>query len=159
MGIIIREAKTSDAETLTSIALSSKAHWGYSEEFMDSCRAELTVTGDRISSDRYTYFGAELDGELVGFYGIEWDGNDKAELEALFVEPSMIGRGIGRKLVEHSKAKAGKLGVAELLIQGDPHAEKFYMAAGAELIGQKESGSIPGRMLPLFMIRLGDLGQ
>ena len=42
------------------------------------------------------------------------------------------------------------------MIQGDPNAEGFYLRCGAVRIGERESASIPRRMLPLFEIRLGD---
>lgn len=46
------------------------------------------------------------------------------------------------------------LGATKLIIQGDPNAERFYLAAGAVLTGTRESGSIPGRYLPTFAINL-----
>ena len=56
--------------------------------------------------------------------------------------------------MEHAKKEARQMDANEIVIQGDPHADKFYMAAGAERIGEQESGSISGRMLPLYLIRL-----
>ena len=41
------------------------------------------------------------------------------------------------------------------MIQGDPNASKFYEAAGARLVGTRESGSVPGRDLPLYEIDIG----
>jgi GNAT superfamily N-acetyltransferase len=78
------------------------------------------------------------------------------ELEALFVEPGRIGQGIGRALIEHAKFTAAQVGASSLLIQGDPHAERFYRAAGGRLVGRRESASIPGRFLPVFVIPLKD---
>jgi len=47
-----------------------------------------------------------------------------------------------------------------MIIQGDPNAEGFYRAMGAERIGEQESHSIPGRMLPLFSLSLaGGIGS
>ena len=53
-----------------------------------------------------------------------------------------------------AKAHAVKLGAHTMTIQGDPHALEFYRAAGASVIGEMESGSIPGRFLPLLEIPL-----
>jgi hypothetical protein len=39
----IRKARPDEAGELTELALRSKAHWGYDEAFMASCREELTV--------------------------------------------------------------------------------------------------------------------
>ena len=49
---------------------------------------------------------------------------------------------------------AAGLGGSTLTIQGDPNAEKFYLAAGARHSGTRESASIPGRFLPTFSISL-----
>jgi hypothetical protein len=39
---VVRRALPSEATVLTALARRSKAHWGYSEEFMRSCENELT---------------------------------------------------------------------------------------------------------------------
>jgi len=43
-----------------------------------------------------------------------------------------------------------------LTIQGDPHAEGFYLAVGALPAGKRDSASIPGRELPVYTITLSD---
>ena len=45
------------------------------------------------------------------------------------------------------------------MIQSDPNAEGFYLAAGAKNIGVRESASIPGNQLPLLEIVLGAKGE
>ena len=67
---------------------------------------------------------------------------------------SAIGTGVGRALVQHAIAQAGSLGAARVIIQGDPNASDFYIAAGGRQIGSREAGSIEGRFLPLFEIAL-----
>lgn len=81
-------------------------------------------------------------------------GGTEIELDSLFVEPEHIGKGFGRLLIEHAKSTAAKMGATRLIIQGDPNAERFYLAAGAFVTGTRESGSIPGRYLPTFAIDL-----
>ena len=71
---------------------------------------------------------------------------------ALFVEPNHIGKGIGRGMLQHALNVVAARSGESVLIQGEPNAEKFYLAAGAKQIGTRESGSIPGRTLPLFEI-------
>ena len=63
-------------------------------------------------------------------------------------------KGWGRLLIEHAKRTAVDLGAEQLLIQGDPNAGAFYLAAGGVLTGSSESASIPGRFLPIFAIEL-----
>jgi len=76
------------------------------------------------------------------------------EIAALFVEAAFIGMGFGRLLIEHATSIAAGMGAKQLIIQGDTNAERFYVEAGGVLIGIEESGSIPGRFLPVFIINL-----
>ncbi|MDJ0749337.1 MAG: GNAT family N-acetyltransferase [Woeseiaceae bacterium] len=150
----IREAFPEEANLLSRLALRSKAHWGYSEDFLDACRSELTVDASRLGNEDYQCFAA-LDGDsIVGFYALESISAGSSELEALFVEPERIGCGVGRLLIQHALRILSERGVERLIIQGDPHATEFYVAAGARQVGTRESGSIPGRELPLFEIEI-----
>lgn len=151
--VIIREARENEAKLLTDVALRSKAYWGYSDDFMEACRQELTYTADDMR--RLSFWVGEVGGRVVGFYALEKVSQDDVELEALFVEPAFIGKGYGQALIEHAKRQAAAGGAKRLVIQGDPNAERFYRAAGGELAGTEESASIPGRYLPLFHISLG----
>ncbi len=150
----IRVAAHSEAAAISSLAIRSKAHWGYSDEFMEACREELTWSESQIDSPDYEFYVYEAEGRIAGFYALEHLGPGDAELEALFVEPDMIGRGYGRTLIEHAKGRASALGIRRITIQGDPNAESFYKAAGGVRDGQRESSSIPGRFLPIFRIDL-----
>jgi len=88
----------------------------------------------------------------MGFYAIERVSKTEYELEALFVDPKYIGTGCGRRLIKHALKNVATKGGEILVIQGDPNSEEFYLAAGGHQIGSRESGSIPGRFLPLFEI-------
>lgn len=150
----IRPAEPHEHQQLSELALRSKAYWGYSPAFMTACRVELSVsTADIVHPDRSCWL-AEIGGELVGYYALERLSSTEYELEALFVEPDFIGRGVGRQLIDHAKAIAQARGAKSILIQGDPHAARFYEAVGAIRIGERESGSIPGRFLPEFRLTL-----
>ena len=135
---------------MSALALRSKAHWGYSPDFLDSCRDELTVDRSRIGSVDYRCFVVVEDNSILGFYALESIAEDVHELGALFVEPAQIGTGIGRLLIQHALQILANCGAVRLIIQGDPNATEFYKAAGARQIGTRESDSIPGRYLPLF---------
>lgn len=150
----IRAARPDETGVLTGLAIRSKAYWGYPSSFMEACRDELTVTARSLKSIDLHYYVAEGKSGLLGYYAIEKVNEREFELEALFVEPDFIGKGVGRALIEHAKGLVRKLGGNKLTIQGDPNAEKFYRAAGGELTGTRDSASIPGRSLPLFTIDL-----
>ena len=150
----IRQAIPDEAKYLSELAMRSKAHWGYSQRFLDSCRAELTVDPDRMGSANYQCFVAENGDAILGFYTVEDVSEGVYELEALFVEPKYIGTGVGRSLIQHAIRLLADIGAARLIIQGDPNASHFYRAAGAQQVGTRESGSIPGRSLPLFQVEI-----
>jgi GNAT superfamily N-acetyltransferase len=72
----------------------------------------------------------------------------------MWVQPEWIGTGVGRRLWQHAMTTAGNAGFVTLRIGADPGAEGFYRAMGAQRIGAKPSGSIPGRKLPLLEIQV-----
>jgi N-acetylglutamate synthase-like GNAT family acetyltransferase len=150
----IRPARPDEAAALSALAMRSKAHWGYSDEFMAACHDELTWSAEQIDAPQYTFYVCTVENSIVGFHALERLDAAFAELEALFVEPEYIGRGVGKALIEHAKDQARQLGTSSLVIQGDPNAEKFYLAAGAVCSGSRESRSIAGRFLPLFTVDL-----
>ena len=143
-----------EAAHLSALALSSKAHWGYSPEFLAACRTEMTYSPERLEAPELAFWVAEEGLEVVGFHALEFLSEHLTELEALYVLPSRMGRGIGRALLDHAQEHARSRGARSMLIQSDPHAERFYRAAGAVRIGERVSGSIPGRSLPLLSIDL-----
>jgi GNAT superfamily N-acetyltransferase len=159
LALSFRPALATDAANLSLLARRSKAHWGYPDEFMLACQQELTTTEASIR-DGDIYYEVALERQtVIGFYALEGLGDDEIELGALFVDPPYIGQGIGRQLMERAKSRAARLGAHRLTIQGDPHALEFYRAAGAKLCGERESDSIPGRMLPLLSIELNARGR
>jgi GNAT superfamily N-acetyltransferase len=149
---VIREACPGEASLLSALALRSKAHWGYPRDFLEACRNELTVDESRFGSADYRCFVAVEDDSIVGFYSLKSLAESYWELDALFVEPARIGTGTGRSLLRHALHILSDCGATRLVIQGDPNATDFYRAAGARRVGTRESGSIPGRLLPLFEI-------
>ena len=154
--VCIRKAKADEAPLLSALALRSKAYWGYSKEFMHACKKELTYSAQTIANDNFVFFVAVEGEKIIGFYALEFLSDKEVELEALFVEPEFIGKGYGRKLIEHAKRLAIESGALIMKIQGDPNAEDFYLAAGGVREGNRESASIPGRYLPLYVIPLDD---
>lgn len=148
---VIRNARSGEAETLSGLALRSKAHWGYEAEFLEACRPELTLSAELIAAG--DVFLLDDHGRALGFYTLARFKSD-VELGHFFVEPSHIGRGVGRLLWEDAVQRAARRGYDRLLVQSDPNAEGFYLRMGAERIGQVPSGVIPGRSLPLMLFPL-----
>ena len=152
----IRAARSDEAQRLSELAFRSKAHWGYSDAFMEASRDELRITRDAI--ERGDTVVVETAGRVQGFYSLSRLSPEAVELDHLFVEPEAIGAGHGAALFDHACARARSEGASVLVIQSDPHAEGFYRGRGALRVGERESGSVPGRMLPLLERPLAEDG-
>jgi GNAT superfamily N-acetyltransferase len=150
-GVELRPARPDEAEQLSDLALRSKAYWGYSDEFIEACRAELTYRPEQIESSRIVVAVA-AEG-VVGFYALAGD-PPVGELDGMFVDPDHIGNGAGGALFEHLLDAARQAGFTALQIGADPNAVGFYERHGAVRIGEEPSASIPGRMLPVLELDL-----
>lgn len=150
--LTIRDAIAADLPALAALALRSKGHWGYAPELLASMREELSWEEEDLGC--LCFRVGEAAAGLVGFSAVEPLGQGRGELEALFVAPERIGTGAGRALMEDAAVQARRLGCRVLVIQSDPHAEGFYLAAGARRVGERPSDSIRGRTLPLLELDL-----
>lgn len=119
---------------------------------MAACRAELTLHPDELQTTNLQV--AEQDAAVVGLAQVRITGAD-ADLVRLFVEPALIGTGVGRLLFEWATAKAREFGAVRMMIEADPGAAPFYERMGAQQAGFTPSQSIPGRMLPRMLMELG----
>lgn len=82
---------------------------------------------------------AQQDGEIVGFAAVVPRPDGNAELDALFVEPSLWKGGVGRLLVDHCADVARGRGSRLLHVVGNPHAAGFYTACGFRTSGAVET--------------------
>ncbi|MFD7290165.1 GNAT family N-acetyltransferase [Streptomyces sp. NPDC059863] len=136
----IREPRPDEARALSALVLRSKAHWGYDEAFLAACRDELTISAGRMTERRLVVAEDEMSGEALGVASLEGRAPD-GTLGLLFVEPRVIGLGIGRALFAHVLDTARALGFERLTIDSDPHAVDFYRALGARPVGG--GGALP----------------
>lgn len=153
MPLRLRPAWHDDGPMLTALALRSKAHWGYDEDFMRACVAELTVTEERILKDTVVVVDDGPRTNAFAMYMLCGEG-DTLEVENFFVDPPHIGTGLGRRMMEHATKIARAHSATALELDADPHAAPFYAAMGFEVIGESPSGSIPGRTLPRMRLNL-----
>ena len=149
--IQLRDIRPNELSHLDGLCLRSKAVWGYDEAFMAACRAELTLHPDELRTTQLQV--AERDATAVGLAQLKVTGGD-AGLMKLFVEPTLLGSGIGRLLFAWATERARSLGAVRMTIEADPGAVPFYQRMGARQTGLAPSQSIPGRMLPLLHMEL-----
>jgi GNAT superfamily N-acetyltransferase len=82
---------------------------------------------------------AQRDGVIVGFAAVLPRPDGDAELDALFVEPSLWKQGVGRVLVEHCAELARRRASRVLHVVGNPHAEGFYRSCDFRTTGVVET--------------------
>lgn len=78
----------------------------------------------------------EQDGEVTGFATVLPAAGGEAELDALFVRPARMRRGIGARLVEDAARRARDEGAARLAVTANPHAAVFYGRCGFRAVGE-----------------------
>jgi N-acetylglutamate synthase-like GNAT family acetyltransferase len=144
---MIVDANISDAKSLTTIALQSKAFWGYSEDLIQSWTDELSVSEQMISI--MFVFKFLKDDKIVGFYILNKPKEKSIALEFLFVLPKYIGQGIGNQLINHAFAKTKEMNCKQMRLLADPNAVPFYESKGFSIIDKIQS-SIFNRFLPLM---------
>ena len=129
----IRRARPEEAERLTEIAHAAKRYWNYPDLWIKAWHNDLTFTIDFIRAN-LVYAAVGADDTPVACYALAREGTD-FELEHLWVEPSVIGFGLGRALFSHAVRTAQSYGGDTLFIVSDPNAEAFYQRMGAKRIG------------------------
>jgi GNAT superfamily N-acetyltransferase len=156
MNVLIRRARPDEADALTILAHSAKRHWGYPAEWIDYWKPDLTLTPDFISN--HEVFVATIDETIAGCCALVTS-EGLAELEHMWIDPKLMGKGIGRALFEHSERRARELGFSTLELSADPHAEAFYERMGAKRIGDVAADMFgQSRVLPRMRVEL-DRGQ
>ena len=145
----IRRATADDADALSDLAHRAKAHWGYPAHWMREWDAQLTIIPGYL--ELHDVWVSERDGAIVGMCALE-DRGDRCNLEHVWVEPSLHGKGVGRALVMHALSEARSRQVAAVELLSDPFATGFYERLGARRIGEVPA-PMPGardRTLPKF---------
>ena len=105
---------------------------------LDEYREQLEAAPDAISLpveqvEAGAVIVAELDGRLAGFAAVIL-GEDRAELDGLFVEPDLWRRGIGAALTDVAVHEARRQGLA-MMVVASPSARGFYEKCGFSVEG------------------------
>jgi len=143
--ILIRQANASEQKELEHLQMrASLTNAGDRDSLLahpDAIQVPLEqITGGRV-------FVAESEGTILGFAAVEPRPDGDSELDALFVDPEIRRRGVGRSLVEHCIEIARTRGSAALCVIGNPHAQGFYNSCGFKLTGTTETRFGPGLLM------------
>ena len=146
---MIRQATTLDLPDMARVTMAAKAHWGYSQAFLDACRDELSPKPADLGPGLVVWD----EGGIRGVAHVIQDG-DEAHLWLLFIPPDAMGRGIGKALFRWACDHARSQGATRLTLDADPYATEFYRRMGMTQTGEVPSATWPGRMLPLMALKL-----
>jgi GNAT superfamily N-acetyltransferase len=85
---------------------------------------------DAVLSQSLGWVTARLDGRLVGFVNVAWDGGSHAFLLDTVVHPSVQRRGVGHSIVVRAAELARERGVEWLHVDFEPELRSFYERCG-----------------------------
>ncbi|WP_226537478.1 GNAT family N-acetyltransferase [Fictibacillus halophilus] len=145
--MFVRKAEVQDSNTLSILAYSSKAYWGYDRDFLEKCIDDLKVSEEYIKNN--PVYVMEDSTRVIAYYSFSLT---NTKLDALFIDPSYIGKGVGKRLWMDILIKAKELELREFTLDSDPHAEGFYLKMGAQKVGYSKSTVFPDRELPLMKV-------
>ena len=143
----IRFARASERDALERLQLRSSAH-------QPMYRAQLAAHPDAIQLPaeqiaRGLVRVAEENGVVVGFAVLLERSSDACELDALFVEPEWMRRGVGRRLVEDAKRIACDREARRIDVVANPQAVAFYQAMGFTPAGEAHTRFGPAPRMSL----------
>jgi GNAT superfamily N-acetyltransferase len=134
--VIVRTAIVSERKRLEALQWRASLNNPGDREALMQHPDAIELSVDQIKNGGV--FVAEVAGSVIGFAAILPRDDGDSELDALFVEPSAWRQGIGRALVEHCASAAKAKGAKSLHVMGNPHAEKFYVVCGFEILGTRQ---------------------
>jgi ribosomal protein S18 acetylase RimI-like enzyme len=152
MNLQIRRALPEEADVLSQIAFSAKAHWGYPKRWMGIWKPQLTFSPAYFEENEG--WVAEIDGLPMAFYTLQEKAGN-AWIENLWVSPEVIGKGVGKRLFLHAAALSRQRGYKALQLEADPNAVGFYEKMGMVQIGERHSEiENEPRILPIMEMKL-----
>ena len=143
MGLVteVRNARPSEIDALVELQRRSSLVW---EEYRDQLATHpdaIEVPPDFLQRGLVRVAtGAE---RILGFATVVPGADGAGELDGLFVEPDLMGQGIGRLLIDDAVTIAQAQGLVRLEVTANPRALGFY-----ERVGFVVDGEVPTRFGP-----------
>ena len=138
----VRRARQEDKEAIWRVhgrAIRGACAGHYSEEVIEIWAGGLRAEKYAEAIDRYDFFVAEEDGEVVGFAEL---GQETGEVQGLYVSPA--GRGVGRKLLSTLEERARAYGLKSMSLTSSLNAVAFYERAGFRAVEELTQTLRPG---------------
>ena len=149
MEAITRPAVRRDLDALGALKLRASLAWGEHVDEIQSLPEARIVPLPHLP---FIIVAEALD-RLVGFATVLPTGEDHAELDDLFVEPELWGRGIGRALVAEAESKAQDIGARTLQVVANDRALGFYRACGFAVTGEVQTRFAPALRMEKHLAR------
>ncbi|GAA4872573.1 GNAT family N-acetyltransferase [Actinomycetospora straminea] len=129
----LREARVDEVPALEDILREASMIWPEHRDDLLAHPEAVEVPRRDVRAGRVRVH--EVDDLVTGFATVLTLPDGDAELDALFVRPALMRRGIGARLVEDAARRARDGGAARLVVTADPHAEAFYARCGFRTVG------------------------
>jgi GNAT superfamily N-acetyltransferase len=125
----IRDAQPEEQSTLSDLHRRSSYVWEEDRVYLDAHPDALGVAFQAIA-ERRVRVAVGPDGAIVGFSVLASGPAGVCVLDGLFVEPTLMRRGIGRALVEDAAERAASAGNREVTVVAHPRNFPFYENVG-----------------------------
>jgi GNAT superfamily N-acetyltransferase len=136
-GLSTRPATIGERDALEALQWRASLVW---EEYRDALLAHpdaIELPVEQIVEWRTIV--AELEGRIVGFAVVLPRDDGGAELDGLFVEPSVWRAGVGTRLIREAEILAAAGGAKFLHVIANPLAEGFYLSRGFVPTGEEST--------------------
>lgn len=134
----IRRARDTDRDAIWKVHIAAIralcAGW-YGEAEIDVWIARLTPDAYRGAILNRVMLVAEEGGDVVGFGQLDVE---RREIEAVYVQPGVVRRGIGAALLARLEELARIQGVGRLHLCASLNAQAFYAARGYKPLGKEQ---------------------
>ena len=127
--ILIRKALNADAQSIFDIriaAINSQCKVYYANQDLEIWTAGI-LSAHFVKMVEELGYVATVGGEVVGTGMIDLE---SGQIDAIFVHPSLMGRGIGRKMMDYLENLAIETGLVRLRLDSTLNAAPFYRAVG-----------------------------
>lgn len=143
--LTIRRAIANDENEINQLVMRSKSYWPYPKDYIEDCREVLKIDTNYIS--QWPVYVAEINNVKAGVCAIKPVDNEN-RLDHLWIDPTAIRTGVGKKLLLHAIEEAKKLNWKSFRLAADPYARDFYLKMGGKQIGTVQSRIKPDLFLP-----------
>ena len=123
-----RRANARDRELLDEMTLSGVRYWGHDVNHPEAFQALAKTVANEDGPENHAVYVLEDDGRVIGFFELR-DRGDHVELLRMFLQPELIGHGLGKVLWGEAVRRARE-SHEKMLIMSDPGARGFYEADG-----------------------------